>query len=236
MTIAVQPIVDLSTGATAGWEALARWEHRLWGPIPPRTFIGAAERFGCIDLIDSWVLQHACKWRARGRHAGFIGVNVSAGGLDDPGFAARVLGVVRSHGLRPSDLFIEITETVAMRRGGATTGVLHVLSDAGVYIALDDLGQGHATLKAISDLPVDVVKLDRSIAGGIGRGLGAERYAQVVAASCHLRGRRIVAEGIETAEQARFFRDLGCTWGRARAFTLGDRLHRRMFCPPPSAI
>jgi diguanylate cyclase len=218
LSIALQPIVNLATGETAGWEALARWHHRTWGSIPPTTFIGAAERFGCIDVIDSWVLHHACKWRTRSRRAGVVGVNVSAGTLDDPGFAGRVLGVVRSHGLKPTDLCIEITETMALRRSGATNGTLRALSDAGVYIALDDLGQGHATMEAIAHLPVDVVKLDRRVAAGLGQGVGAERHAQVVAALCLLRGRRIVAEGIETAEQAGFFRELDITWGQGFYF------------------
>jgi EAL domain-containing protein (putative c-di-GMP-specific phosphodiesterase class I) len=218
LSIAFQPIVEFATGSTAGWEALARWSHGMVGAIPPRAFVGAADRLGCVEVIDTWVLNRACEWRAQRAGPGVIGVNVSAGSLDDPDFVTRMLDVVHSHAVDPSHLCVEVPETMAVHRGGVTERALRDLAEAGVWVALDDLCEGHATLEALSGLPVSVVKIDRSVAAGLGKGLGMEQYAATVAAICRLRDRRIVAEGIETPAQAGFFRDLGCTWGQGFYF------------------
>lgn len=233
LSIDVQPIVDLATGATAGWEALARWTHPFLGRIPPRMFIDAAERLRCVDVIDNAVLHKACVWRRRRPGPGVIGVNVSAGSLEDPYFATRFLDVARSHGVDPSDVCLELTETMPVDRGGVSEGALHHLSRAGVWIALDDLGEGHATLEALSDLPVSLVKLGRAIAAGLGKGLGMEQHAAMVVAVCHVRDRRIVAEGIETAAQADFFRELGCTWGQGFYFGHPVPAHELVSAPDP---
>ena len=118
----------------------------------------------------------------------------------------------------PSRLYIEITETMAIRRHGPAVAALEALSEAGVRIALDDLGVGHASMAALSGVPVSTVKLDRSIAAGIGMGVGAEQQAGAIAAICLLHGRQMVAEGIETPAQATFFRELGCEWGQGYHF------------------
>jgi EAL domain-containing protein (putative c-di-GMP-specific phosphodiesterase class I) len=226
-SIAVQPIVNLETGESVAWEALARWDHRVWGPIPPTMFIGAAERAAAIGAIDGWVLDQACRWRAHSGASGVIGVNVSPSALREPGFATTTLAVIRSYRLPPEAVCLEITESMAFRHHDESVRTIERLAEAGVWIALDDLGVGHASMSALSGLPVKVVKLDRSVAAGVGHDAEAEALAARVIAGCRLRGRRVVAEGIETPAQAEFFRQLGCAWGQGFHFGRPERVAER---------
>lgn len=217
LRIAVQPVVNLETGAIGGWESLARWVSPGLGEVPPQRFIRTAERHGQIFEIGEWIANRALSWLVDQDPAGVVGVNASAMELDDYTYASRLLGVVHRHGFTPDRLCVEITESRAVRRR-TQLATLHELAEAGVNLALDDLGVAHSSVEAMVRLPVNIVKLDRSICSAVGTGVRAESHAEDTVDLCRAHGKRIVAEGVETQHQADFFRALGCDWGQGWYF------------------
>jgi diguanylate cyclase len=208
-----QPIVNLTDGHLRGVEALVRWNHPTRGLIPPADFIPAAERTGLIVPLGDWVLREACRQLAAWTHdhgpdaPGILNVNVTARQLSDPGFADRVAATLHDTGVPAHRLTLEITETTAVELGDAVT-TLHTLRATGVRIALDDFGTGRSTLTLLHELPVDQLKLDRSFTQGTTSGQRDTMPAAVIALARAV-DLDIVAEGVETADQAQRLTDLG---------------------------
>jgi diguanylate cyclase (GGDEF)-like protein len=212
-----QPVVALHDGRVIGAEALIRWQHPTRGLVGPADIIPAAESTGLIINVGRWVIDQACRqlacWRADqpGTAPATMNVNASAQQLREPGFAREVEAALQSHGLAPHRLTIEITESTAVG-GGATADTLAELRALGVRIALDDFGTGQSTLTLLATVPVDQIKLDRSFA--------PEADSSVIAAAVLQLARgfgvEAVAEGVETAEQARHLRELG--YDRAQGY------------------
>ncbi len=209
-----QPIVEMPAGELYGVEALVRWNHPERGPTGPAEFIPAAERTGLIVPLGAWILQEAClqamRWRAElaGDAPQTVSVNVSARQLREAGFAAEVAAVLHRTGLPPHALTVEVTET-AVFDGGTALTELRAIADLGVTIALDDFGTGHSSLGLLRTCPADILKVDKSFVDDVTQG-GPQ--AVVVAALmdiCTGMGLRAVAEGVETAEQARELHRLG---------------------------
>jgi len=205
-----QPQVDLKTGRIVGVEALLRWVHPERGLIPPMEFIPVAEETGLIVPIGEWVLREACRTAAAwGRRFGplTMAVNVSARQLSDPYFPVRVAEILEETGLAPERLILELTETALMRDMEANARVLDTLRGTGVGIAIDDFGTGYSSLAYLRQLPVTILKVDRSFVSEIPKDTA---IAATVIALADKLGLLTVAEGVETEEQRRWLADEGC--------------------------
>ncbi|HYC02880.1 MAG TPA: EAL domain-containing protein [Azospirillaceae bacterium] len=204
-----QPKVDARTGRVRGVEALLRW--RLGDRyVPPMDFIGLAEETGLIVPIGEWVLREACRTAAAwGRRFGplTMAVNVSARQLSDPFFPVRVAEILEETSLAPERLILELTETALMRDMEANARVLDTLRGTGVGIAIDDFGTGYSSLAYLRQLPVTILKVDRSFVSEIPEDTA---IAATVIALADKLGLLTVAEGVETEEQRRWLAEEGC--------------------------
>ncbi|MEM0985728.1 MAG: bifunctional diguanylate cyclase/phosphodiesterase [Pseudomonadota bacterium] len=214
---AFQAKINLETGAISGCEALARWPKDDGTFVSPGAFIPIAEQSGLIVEIGDLIMRQACAaaagWVADGFHVP-VAVNVSAAQLDDPTFCDRVLDAIADTGLRPELLELEITESMAVTDPAHVEAVLKPLRKMGVRVAIDDFGTGHANLSILTRLNFDVFKIDRSFVSGVVTDPSAAAIVDMILAMAHTLKHDTVAEGIETAEQAAFFRDRGCTCGQ----------------------
>ena len=217
-----QPVVPLGFEGPLGLEALVRWQDPERGLVPPLEFIALAERTGLIDLLGEWVLETALEQTAAWARAGLetvVGVNVSPSQLRSEAFAERVLAMVAECGSGTQRLCLEVTESAAMRDAQRAVPVLARLRDAGVLIAIDDFGSDYSSLSRLRELPVDVLKLDRSFLRGVPADPEASAMVKAILALADALGLNAVAEGIETAEQEAFVREHGCALGQG--FHLG---------------
>jgi diguanylate cyclase (GGDEF)-like protein/PAS domain S-box-containing protein len=214
-----QPSVDLATGQVVGAEALVRWEHPQRGLIVPDRFLGVAEETGLIVPLGMWVMGEACRhlaeWQSRPETAHLhLSVNLSARELTHPDVVSSVLGCVRESGVDPHSLTIEVTESTAMADGDTGFRALRDLNSEGIRVAIDDFGTGYSSLEQLRRMPVDIVKVDRSFVSG----MSADSTDREIVAAVVGMGRAlklsVVAEGIETPEQAEALRELGCDIGQ----------------------
>ncbi len=218
-----QPIVSLASGMCVGFESLIRWT-RNGKPVSPVTFIPLAEELGLIEPLGTWVLQQACStfsdWQRRFPDGGldYITVNVSSRQLMQQNFLWIVEQAVHNAGLKPCDLRLEITETALMDSPNVAAKLLRALREFGVKIYLDDFGTGYSSLSHLHKLPVDALKIDRSFVKSL---LLPDRAAIVesILALARTLNTNVVAEGIETDEQARELERLGCTHAQGYLFS-----------------
>jgi diguanylate cyclase (GGDEF)-like protein/PAS domain S-box-containing protein len=219
-TLAYQPIVTLKTGELAGFEALVRWPHPQWGMMHPGQFIALAEETGQIVPLGSWVLERATaemnRWQRRlpGQAPLYVSVNVSARQFGDPGFVDSVRRALDASGLEPSELMLELTESVLLRRDERSASDLMELKAVGVRLAIDDFGTGYSSLSYLRELPIDVLKIDKSFVDGIAA--SEQRLALVqgivqIASTLRL---QVVAEGIESEMQRDLLIAMGCQFGQ----------------------
>lgn len=217
-----QPIMHLASNRIAGMEALLRWKHPVLGFISPVEFIPIAEESQLIVSIGDWVLRQACTqaklWEKRFGQL-FIAVNVSARQFRDPGFADNVERIVRETGCPPHILELELTETMLMSQTSATMSILEDLSSRGFQLSLDDFGTGYSSLAYLKRFPIHKLKIDRSFVSDLPHDQDDAAIAQVIVSLAHHMDMRVVAEGIETVEQANFLRDLGCTYAQGFLFS-----------------
>ncbi|MFI5892937.1 putative bifunctional diguanylate cyclase/phosphodiesterase [Actinoplanes sp. NPDC051513] len=217
----VQPVVDLADGTIAGAEALVRWEDPERGLQQPGAFIPLAEETGLIVEIDRWVLFEACQAATKWQETAptWVSVNLSAANLEVPDLTDRVAYALAATGLSPRCLVLELTETVLMRDIAVTSARLEELRQLGVRIAIDDFGTGYSSLGYLRDIPVDVLKVDRSFIDGL---VGNPRQQELVSAVIqlgHTLGLKVVAEGVETEDQLRLLRRMGARY--AQGYYLG---------------
>ena len=224
LRLVYQPIVDFATGAIAGLEALVRWQHPEFGLVMPGKFIELAEESGAIVPIGHWVLSEACetvsRWLADGVAPGdlFVGVNVSAREVQQPGFVDGVQSVLTRTGIDPGTLILEITETALLRATPATIATLDELRGLGVRTVIDDFGTGYFSLSHLRQFPIDVIKVAREFVQDEDPDSKSSLLAGTIVAMGRSLGIATVAEGIETAEQADRMRALGCTYGQGFLF------------------
>ncbi|GAB7052745.1 putative bifunctional diguanylate cyclase/phosphodiesterase [Catenuloplanes indicus] len=206
-----QPIATLPDGKIVGVEALVRWEHPERGTVPPLSFVPLAEESGAIRQIGAWVLEQACRqvaaWHGEG-HRLHLAVNVSPRQLE-PGLAERVFAVLDAAGLPYRDLIVEVTESVPVEDPVAVEQ-LRKLHERGVRIALDDFGTGYSTLRYLTALPVDILKIDRSFVAKLDGTPEGAAVAETVLRLSRMMHLETVAEGVESSGQAAELAGLGC--------------------------
>jgi EAL domain-containing protein (putative c-di-GMP-specific phosphodiesterase class I) len=221
--VVYQPLVDLRTGCTAGFEALARWSRPIEGAVPPAEFIPLAEEFGHIKGIGEFVLGQACaaaaRWRDTEHPLPFVAVNVSTMQLDDPAFPATVARILAETGLEPSRLEIEITESLIMRDPDLAIRRLEALRGLGVSIAIDDFGTGYSSLGMLSRLPVTRLKIDRSFVAGFGESRSASGIVSMIVDLCRHLDIEVTAEGVETETQMHALAEAGIDLGQGFVFS-----------------
>jgi diguanylate cyclase (GGDEF)-like protein len=209
-----QPQIDLSSGAVCGLEALIRWQDPEKGLIPPGAFIPLLEETGLILQAGRWALAQAMKdhrdWRARGINVTRIAVNVSAIQLQQKDFVETVLRTVREAGNDPSALEVEVTESLLMHDMESSIQKLSALRDVGVNVAMDDFGTGYSSLSNISRLPIDLLKVDRSFVDGMAQNAQYLAIVRTILALADALSLRVIAEGVETREQAQLLKLLRC--------------------------
>ena len=219
-----QPKVSLATGKIFGFEALARWEHPEHGLLLPEQFVPVAEETGLIVPIGEAVLEEACRqakeWRERWPSDPLVMcVNLSARQFREPGLTESVARVIEESKLESSSLFLEVTESTAMRDALATAATLEELQDLGVRTILDDFGTGYSSLSYLERFPVDYIKIDRSFVGGLGQYPGAEMLVAAMISLANALGLKVIAEGVETEEQFERLRSMGCDLAQGYLFS-----------------
>ena len=217
-----QPVVDLSNGATTGVEALARWSDRELGDVPPDVFIPLAETTDLIVELGRWVLMHACSqavaWSQRAGSHLVMSVNVSPVQLRESSFVDDVRQALEASGLAPERLVLEVTETAIVTDVPDAAATLHKVRDLGVHFALDDFGTGHSSLTLLRNLPLQSVKIDRSLISKVATGAQDAVLVQLVVDAAHTLGLRVCAEGVEQVDQAQQLVSLGCDTGQGWLF------------------
>jgi diguanylate cyclase (GGDEF)-like protein len=221
-----QPQVNLVSGRVQGVEALLRWQHPEQGLIGPESFIAIAEDSALIESLDAWVLRNAAaqlkRWQDAGLPALAVAINLSARQLIKPGLAALVATVLEEVGLRAEHLEIELKEAALIHDFTASAATLGELKELGTNVALDDFGNGGASaISFLRRLPIDVIKLDRTLIKETGHP-GTERIvALALTELAHSLAIKVVAEGVETQAQLAFLREAGC-----------DAIQGHLFSPP----
>ena len=212
-----QPVIDLGSGTRLGHEALVRWQHPARGLLQPGAFLDVAEESDLIVDVGSWVLRTACQ-EAVDKGYGHVAVNVSARQLERPDFRALVDVALTASGLDPSRLVLELTETSLLRATAATLADVEALADAGVRLAIDDFGTGYSSMTYLQRLPVALVKVDRSFVADITVDPRRRAITRAVLALGEALDIGVIAEGVETTEQASALRDMGCRYAQGFLF------------------
>ena len=225
-SLVYQPIMGLQDGEAVGVEALLRWDHPTRGLMMPADFVPVAEETGLICAVGAWVMREACgrmvHWNAARTRAGqpplTVTVNVSARQVYEPGFVDEVMGVLRTSGLAPAQLLLEITESVMLDRPELARDRFVALKEAGVRLAVDDFGTGYSALSYLQSFPIDTLKIDKSFVSGLRRGGSQAALARTIVALGRALGLRTIAEGIESDDQRVALRDAGCAYGQGFLF------------------
>jgi diguanylate cyclase (GGDEF)-like protein/PAS domain S-box-containing protein len=220
-----QPIVSLQTGRVCGAEALIRWQHPEHGMIMPSAFIPVAEETGLILQMGQWGVREACRqlreWREQFPGLGEfqVSVNLSSKQFSQPDLIEQITRSLRDTGLEPAGLRLEITESVVMENIESATDMLRQLRDLGVEASIDDFGTGYSSLSYLHRFPTSTLKIDRSFVSGMScQSENLEIIRSILMLARNL-GMTVVAEGVETEEQAAQLRELGCQHAQGYHFS-----------------
>ncbi|MDM5180857.1 EAL domain-containing protein [Massilia sp. DJPM01] len=209
-----QPQIDVKSGAIVGMEALLRWEHPVLGVVSPLRFIGLAEEMGLIIPIGAWVIRTAClqnmAWQTAGMGRLRMAVNLSARQFTGKDLLQSVTDALQESGLAPGCLELELTESMVMSDVENTITTLRMLKQLGVHLAIDDFGTGYSSLSYLSRFPLDVLKIDQSFVRDIALGTDGAAIVVSIISLAHSLRLKVIAEGVETAEQLAFLREHGC--------------------------
>jgi diguanylate cyclase (GGDEF)-like protein/PAS domain S-box-containing protein len=211
-----QPIVSLQTGEVLAVEALVRWEHPERGLLDPDEFVPMAEDSGLVIPMGEQVLRAACFWAKEWQEKHprtptlVMSVNLSARQLSRPDLAETIEGILKETGLEGSCLTLDVTETVYVRTLAGNTATLDSLRELGARISIDDFGVGYSSLAYLKRLPADALKIDKSFVRGLGEDMEDTAIVRMVVDLAHTLGLEVIAEGVETEEQARLLREMSC--------------------------
>jgi EAL domain-containing protein (putative c-di-GMP-specific phosphodiesterase class I) len=219
-----QPKVDLRSGEVSGFEALLRWRHPTRGIQAPDSITAAFEDLSTAAAISDRMVEKVIadmrRWLDDGIAFGHVAVNSAAAEFRKGDFAESLLERLHKGGIPPERLQLEVTETVFLGRGADyVERALKTLSRAGVQIALDDFGTGYASLSHLKQFPVDVLKIDRSFVAELGQDVDAAAIIRAVINLGHSLNIEVVAEGIETVDQAQRLTRKGCHYGQGHLYS-----------------
>lgn len=232
-----QPVVDANTGKWIGLEALCRWNSPLVGNIPPDIFIQEAEKLGIISAIGNWVLEEAIQqtkqWKLDELSDFSLSVNLSPIQLRDKELITSTLDILKKYDYPHSKFSLEITESAEVQFDEITLNLLSNLKDAGIQLSLDDFGTGYATFSNLKNLPISILKTDRSFISGIEGDKYLQHTLRTMVDFAHLAGLTVIAEGVETAHQHEIVKQNGANYIQGFYFSrpltkevLGDNLDK----------
>lgn len=235
-----QPLVDLGTGRSTSVEALVRWVHPTRGLVTPAEFIPISEATGLIEEIGAWVVDEVARQAATWADEGLpmrVSVNLSSRELADPGLVRVFSTAIETHGIEPSTLSVEITEQSLLADTERGVETLRGLTELGVGIVVDDFGTGAASLPALRQLPIELVKIDHALVQSIGRSGDDYAVFSAVIQLARVVGDQVGAEGVETEQQLELLRDLGCDVAQGflfspAVFDLGGGTEQRTWTEP----
>ena len=215
-----QPIVSVAGGGIAAFEGLVRWEHPRRGLILPAEFLPLAEEMGLMVPLGRWVLREGCRqmaaWAGRGVH---MSLNISGRQLLQSDLVSQIGQTARATGADLEPLDLEVTEDVLMKDGDAAGLVLADLKALALKVSIDDFGTGQSSLSLLHRLPVDTLKIDRSFVGNMSHRRENLEIVRTIVSLGHNLGMVVVAEGVETAEQLRELKELGCDYAQGFLFS-----------------
>ncbi|GFJ91378.1 putative bifunctional diguanylate cyclase/phosphodiesterase [Phytohabitans rumicis] len=218
-TVAYQPIVGVESDATVGFEALVRWRHPTLGLVSPDEFIDVAEETGLIEPIGDWVLQQAIAAATRWPGTPYVSVNVSARQFRAPGFVENVRKELLAANLAPTRLVLEITERLLLRDDEQVWLDLTGLRELGVRIAIDDFGTGFSSLSYLQQVPIDILKIDKSFTATVASSARQQAIVDGIVRLAQTLSLDVVAEGIETAADRDLLRDIRCPYGQGYLYS-----------------
>ena len=237
LSVVFQPLVSQETRRVVGAEALSRWSHPKYGQISPARFIPVAENTGLIEALGEFVLRRACELGANapGRT---IAVNISPTQLRNPQFSHVVFDILHRTGMRPSDLELEITESILLDDEHVSSQNLRTFRTAGIKIALDDFGTGYSSLSYLKRYPVDRIKIDRSFVSQLAEGHVSVSITQAIVTLAHAMDIEVTAEGVETEIQATILGQMGCNVLQGFLFSSGVPREKivDVFADPANAL
>ncbi|MCP2074247.1 UNVERIFIED_ORG: diguanylate cyclase (GGDEF)-like protein [Pseudomonas lini] len=205
-----QPKLDLTSGKVVGVEALVRWNRPEHGLVFPSDFIPVAEDSGLIVPLSQWVLQEACqqacRWQAQGMRPLYLSVNISAIDFRQRGFVEGIARTLKETGFDPTQLELEITESVLMQNIDTTVATLKAIKHLGIRLAIDDFGTGYSSLSYLQKFPVDVLKIDQSFVGDLSIDSNDAKLVSTIISLGKSLNLHIIAEGVETLEQLEFLK------------------------------
>jgi lactose/cellobiose-specific phosphotransferase system IIC component len=209
-----QPQIDCRNGRVYGVEALLRWKHPVLGRVPPSLFIPLAEEVGYINAIGLWVCGESCRqmheWNTAGVSDVIMSFNVSVKQLDDPDLPEKIGDLLRRWDVDPSVMKVEVTESTGLSSNMGHNVILQDLKRSGLSIAIDDFGMGHTSLVYLKEFPVSMIKLDGSLVKDITSSNVSREIVLTISELCNSMDIQLLAEFVETEEQARMLKRLGC--------------------------
>lgn len=220
-----QPLVSLATGKLSGFEALVRWQHPERGILVPAKFILLAEETGLLNPIDQWVLREACRqmqqWQEQipTNPPLLISTNMGNKLFIQPNLIQQISQILTDTSLNAPSLKLEITENVLAENDESTIATLSQIKALGVQLSIDDFGTGYSSLSRLHRFPIDELKIDRSFVSKIGAGKGNLEITETILTLANKLGVSAIAEGIETAEQLAYLRELNCAYGQGYFFS-----------------
>jgi diguanylate cyclase (GGDEF)-like protein len=214
LALVFQPKVDLASGRVVGLEALVRWLPRSGGIVGPDQFIPVAEETGLIVPLGRWVVRVACtqwvEWQRAGLNPPPVAVNLSPRQFTDARLIDDVDAILKATGIDPAYLQLEVTESAAMENPARSFDMLNALRARGLHVYIDDFGTGHSNMGQLKRMPIDALKIDKSLVNDVLSDSDDAEIATAIIRLAHALNLRVVAEGVETVEQVRFLRESGC--------------------------